>query len=357
VLRPLDPSAIAASTAVSASPAQVHPIYARLLRVLLEQAGADGDRVLAAAGIDPAALMTDDRRIGIETVVRGVEMAIAATGRPWLGLDLGGQAPVSAHGSVGYAVVTARDLGDALRTLARFFSLRSDVFVWRFDDGPDGAALVLTERVPLGAARGFVLDATVAAALRVLEAAIGPLPAGLRIDLPFAAPPWADEYRRFGAALLRFGTRELRIAADTRTMARPCLGADARAHESACRACEEALAELDGGRLAPRVAAMLASAGATELPAMTRVASQCGVSPRTLMRRLKAEGTSYQQLLDEMRQARARWLLEHTAHSIEEIAEALGYVDTSNFSRTVRRWFGCTPRAVREGAKRDDRHG
>jgi len=33
---------------------------------------------------------------------------------------------------------------------------------------------------------------------------------------------------------------------------------------------------------------------------------------------------------------------------VEEIAARLGYVDTSNFSRTVRRWFGATPRELRE---------
>jgi len=331
------------------SPAQVHPIYARLLRVLLEQAGADGDRVLATAGIDPQTLMTDDRRIGVEAVVRAVEVAIAATGRPWLGLDLGAHAPVSAHGSVGYAAVTARDGRAALRTLARFGALRSDAFTWAFDESADGAALRLVERVPLGDARAFVLDATVSAALRVFEASVGPLPPAVVVDFPFAEPAWRDEYRRFGAATLRFGRPELRIAADAATLARPCLGADARAHDAACRACEEAMAELDGGRLAPRVAAMLAAAGPATLPAMTVVASRCGVHPRTLMRRLRAEGTSYQALLDAMRQERARWLLQHTARPIEQIAAELGFVDTSNFSRTARRWFGVTPRAIRAG--------
>jgi len=77
------------------------------------------------------------------------------------------------------------------------------------------------------------------------------------------------------------------------------------------------------------------------------VAARCGISPRTLIRRLHADGATFQQLLDAARQQRALWMLVHTAETMEEIASRLGYVDTSNFSRTVRRWFGATPREVR----------
>lgn len=332
--------------------AQVHPIYGRLLRTLLSQAGADADRLLGVAGIDPQALMTQDAPLGIDAIVRTADMAIAATGRPWLGLDLGAQAPVTAHGSVGYAAVTAPDLREALRTLARFGALRNDAFDWRLDEAPaGGAALRFVGRVPLGAAEGLVVDATVSATLRVLEAAIGPLPATVVVDLPGAEPAWSEQYRRFGAVALCFGRGELRIAADAATLARPCVAADARAHAAACRACEDALAESVGGSLARRVAALLSAAGTAGVPTLSDLGRELGLSPRTLIRRLKAEGTSYQALLDAMRQERARWLLARTRRSIEDIAAELGYVDTSNFSRTVRRWFGTTPRALRAAAR------
>jgi AraC-like DNA-binding protein len=35
---------------------------------------------------------------------------------------------------------------------------------------------------------------------------------------------------------------------------------------------------------------------------------------------------------------------------VEDIAARLGYTDTSNFSRTVKRWFGSTPSALRQGS-------
>ena len=65
------------------------------------------------------------------------------------------------------------------------------------------------------------------------------------------------------------------------------------------------------------------------------------------MRRLAAQGTSFQNLPDVARKARALWLLQHSPDSVETIAAQLGYADTSNFSRTLWRWYGLTPRALR----------
>jgi AraC-like DNA-binding protein len=340
-----------------ASSALVPPIYARLLRMLLQQAEVDGDRVLAAAGLDWATLLADDRRLGRDTIVRLAEGAMAATRRPWLGLDLGCNAPISAHGPLGYAAVTARDLREALETVARYGTIRNDTMLWTCTEGAHGLSMQAAERAELGPVRAFVIDTVLGAVLRIVETAIGQVPEALRVDLPFRAPAWREQYQRFGVEL-RFGQPAFAFHVAAADLATPCLGADAKAHASACRACEEALAEVGGASMAQRVAGLLASvhdAGGGGYPRMAEIAARCGMSPRTLMRHLRADGTGWQELLDDARQQRALWLLQHTGEPVEEIAARLGYVDTSNFSRTVRRWFGATPRELRVRAQVADR--
>ena len=328
----------------------VPPIYARLLRMLLQHADVDGDRVLAAAGLDWATLVTDDKRLGRDTIVRLAEGAMAATRRPWLGLDLGGGAPVSAHGALGYAVVTSRDLREAMLTLARYGTTRNDAMAWHCVDTPLGMTLRAEERTPLGPVRGFVVDTVLAAILRMIETAVGQVPAPIRIDLPLPVPPWRDQYQRFGVAQVRFDQPEFAFHVAQRDLALPCIGADAKAHASACRECEEALAEVAGASMAQRVAGLLASVDDGAYPRMADVAARCGISSRTLIRRLHEDGATFQHLLDAARKQRALWMLVHTGEPVEEIAARLGYADTSNFSRTVRRWFGATPRELREAA-------
>ena len=326
----------------------VPPIYARLLRMLLENADVDGDSVLAAAGLDWPTLVKDDRRLGRETIVALAQGAMAAMRRPWLGLDLGGGAPVSAHGALGYAVVTSRDLREALLTLARYGTTRNDAMAWTCVDTPEGMTMQAEERTALGPVRGFVVDTVLGAILRMIETAVGQVPAAIRIDLPLRVPAWRDQYQRFGVAEVRFDQPAFAFHFAPRDLALPCLGADAKAHASACRECEEALAEVGGASLAQRVAGLLASVDDGAYPRMADVAARCGISARTLIRRLHEDGATFQQLLDAARKQRALWMLVHTAEPFEVIAARLGYADTSNFSRTVRRWFGATPREVRE---------
>jgi AraC-like DNA-binding protein len=68
---------------------------------------------------------------------------------------------------------------------------------------------------------------------------------------------------------------------------------------------------------------------------------------RTFIRKLKVEETSYQSLLDEVRKELVVWYLSNGSMTIEQIADQLGYADTSNFSRVFRRWFNQTPSEFR----------
>jgi len=332
------------------SGALVPPIYARLLRMLLQHADIDGDRVLGGAGLDWDTLVTDERRLGRDTIMRLAEGAMTAMRRPWLGLDLGGGAPVSAHGALGYAVVTSRDLRAAMLTLARYGTTRNDAMAWTCIDTRDGMTMAAVERTDLGGVRGFVIDTVLGAVLRMIETAVGLVPTGLRIALPLPTPPWRDQYQRFGLTEVRFDQPAFAFHVDRCDLALPCIGADAKAHASACRDCEEALAEVAGASMAQRVSGFLAAVGDGGYPRMAEVAARCGISPRTLIRRLHADGVTFQSLLDAARQQRALWMLLHTAEPVEEIAARVGYLDTSNFSRTVRRWFGASPRELREAA-------
>ena len=71
-------------------------------------------------------------------------------------------------------------------------------------------------------------------------------------------------------------------------------------------------------------------------------------SPSTLRRRLRAQDTSYQQLLDELRYARAQQLLGQHSLPIYRIAEALGFKETASFRHAFQRWSGVAPGRFRQ---------
>jgi AraC-like DNA-binding protein len=82
---------------------------------------------------------------------------------------------------------------------------------------------------------------------------------------------------------------------------------------------------------------------------MDSVARQLVMSPRTLRRRLEAEGTSYRALVDEVRQALAEEMLATGALTVEDVAIRLGYAEASSFIYAFKRWKGTTPAAYARG--------
>ena len=85
---------------------------------------------------------------------------------------------------------------------------------------------------------------------------------------------------------------------------------------------------------------------------MADVAAAAGVSRQTLFRQLKAEGTTFEEVLDELRQKLAVNYLGAARASVKETARQLGYADATAFSRAFKRWTGQSPReyVVRSGS-------
>ncbi len=80
---------------------------------------------------------------------------------------------------------------------------------------------------------------------------------------------------------------------------------------------------------------------------MEKVAGSLHMGVRSLQRILSQEGTSYHELLSEVRKQQAQHYLKHSSLSITHIAQNLGYTDSGNFCRAFKRWFDCSPDSYR----------
>lgn len=96
-----------------------------------------------------------------------------------------------------------------------------------------------------------------------------------------------------------------------------------------------------------RVRACLLEMLASGEYAMSSVASKLAISSRTLQRRLSEEGTTFQKILDELREELARHYLSTTDYTSAEISFLLGYEEPNSFFRAFRAWTGQTPEIVR----------
>lgn len=104
-----------------------------------------------------------------------------------------------------------------------------------------------------------------------------------------------------------------------------------------------------GAPLAERVRAALLELLPAGTATMQAVARRLAVSTRTLQRRLREEGTTYQAALQDTREALARHYLARSALPAAEIAFLLGYEDPHSFSRAFQHWTGQSPQQLRAG--------
>lgn len=94
-----------------------------------------------------------------------------------------------------------------------------------------------------------------------------------------------------------------------------------------------------------RVHNLIKAGVAEEFPDFEWVAKQLHTTTGTLRRRLREEGTSYQQLKDDLRRDTAIFNLNKGAMSIEAVAASVGFSEPTSFFRAFKRWTGVTPRA------------
>jgi len=183
----------------------------------------------------------------------------------------------------------------------------------------------------------------VAIATNILRSLCGPDFRLRQVTFAFPRPRSTSLFRSFFDAPIRFGAERNALAFDARWLARPIQTADPYLHAMLA---DDVRRDLD--RLAQsaddtirRVVRSLVAGGRFSAD---DAAAAFGVNRRTLARRLRDRGTTFQALLDDARFGEAQRLLQSSAVAVTEIASRLGYADTATFTRAFRRWSGTSPR-------------
>lgn len=254
-----------------------------------------------------------------------------------------GQLRVSVLTAVpGLLVKNSPDVGTALRSLVQHLHLQDRGAVPTLSVGPASAMLgyvIYEKEVP---ASDQIYAGAMAVACNILRALCEREWRPAEVLFPFRKPGDPAPFRRFFRAPLRFDSEQAALVFPATWLRRPVAGFDPRVRGAA----EALAATLEGKRQANVVAqvrralsTLLVSGRASE----REVAEAFAMHRRTLNRRLRSEGTTFQQLLDEVRFDIARQLLRHTGTPVGQIVTRLAYGSASAFSRAFRRWSGSTP--------------
>ncbi|MCF4763307.1 AraC family transcriptional regulator, partial [Acinetobacter baumannii] len=171
-----------------------------------------------------------------------------------------------------------------------------------------------------------------------------------RVHFSYPRPAHADEYDAlFFAPVMQFDAprTEITFAADYLDL--PIRQDEKTLEEFLKAAPAQLLVKFKNtNSLTSRIREVLKSQIGEEMPTLNDVASMLYLSPQTLRRRLAAEGKSYQGVKDALRRDAAIHLLLNPELTLEDVAQQVGFSETSTFHRAFKKWTGVTPGLYRQ---------
>lgn len=337
---------------MTGTPDSFDVVHARLLRFLpelVEELGGDAQALLRSAGVDPIALAEGSTEATYRQMIQLIERAAETLRCNDFGLRLAVRQGGAMFGPLGQVMKNSRTFGEALAYVGTHAYAHSPAArIWH-KRLPDQAGIfsghdILIDGVPV---RSQAIEQIMLVGhLFALEITGGH--ARVR-KVHFRHQPLSPlaTYRRHFGCEVRFGQNEDGVVYSEADLASPIVTPDPAAYQTA-------ITFIDAQFAAARAPIHALVRGAvmqllwTGESGNARVASELGLHPRTLHRRLGAEGTSFQQVKDEVRRDLLLYYLQQTELDLSTVSEKLGFAEQSVLTRRCRRWFSAPPTQVRQ---------
>lgn len=296
------------------------------------------------SGIDLAVLRADDSYAVSNLQLDELwQHASQLADDPLFGLHFGESLQLSALGVVGEIIKTSDTVGMAVERAAALSHLLTDLF--RVVIEYSGTAftvsfLPLTERTD---AFSFcqTLELFMVFVVHELDGLLLRKIKPVTVRLPYKLENVA-EYTRVFRCNIEKSAVDYALVFDREYQQEPLLTANYDMQQALLRKVNESVT-VTSDSLVEKIRYYLLTNAYLGIPSLVEIAANFNVSPRTLQRKLKEEGISYQDVADEVRKSLAIHYLEEGGYPVKEISYMLGYNELSAFTRAFKRWTGKTP--------------
>lgn len=271
-----------------------------------------------------------------------LEHCAQSAGTPLFGLLLGLHQGLTVFGDLLYLICNANTVGEALLALRDNYAVNNGAVLMTLHEAEGEATLSFSTGAEPSAGQYQAEELVCAAVLKLLRAVTRAdwQPARLLIGHPPLGPE-PGYLAALGLAPV-FSAACTGLVLPSAVLAQPLSTNDCALHQMLAAHIGR-MERLSPAELPVCIEQLLRHLLPSGRATLDKAASWMAVNPRALQRRLAQEGTSFQQLLDQTRQALAHEYLNDPAISMSRLAGLLGYADSSSFSRAFHRWFGTTP--------------
>ena len=306
--------------------------------------------LLRRVGLSEGDLDNRQRRISANAQAKLLECAAEALGDSAFGLHLAQQANLREAGLLFYVTSAARTLGETLPLYERYCRIVNEavrVKPLRIQNG------IVVEINFVGLSRHHLrqnVEFVLAANLKGMRENVGRNIRPIGVTFTHLRNSNLQEFERFFGCPVEYGFAADQWSFSNETLASPLITGDPHLLETLQPFCDQAARERNTavGTLRSSVeneAQKLLPHGKANRQTVARA---LGMSERTLSRKLAGEGTTYDDLVDQLRRSLALQYIKAPSISVSQIAWLLGYEGSTSFSHAFVRWTGRSPSAVRK---------
>lgn len=299
-------------------------------------------RALRDAGADVARFKPSAAGVGGADADALMDAAAEQLGGT-VGLRVAAEIPLGALGPVDYALSTSATVREGLHRLSRYYGVATERVEVVVLESP-AAGLELIRNPAVRHSRHWI-EFSLALITGRLRACVGSAMKLDGVEFAHGAPSSPRAHEAFFGAPVVFGASSDRLLFSPALLDHSLRTAAPVLVETLETKLDEIESAARGDPIVRRARQAIADALGRETIAIDVVARRLAMSRRSFQRHLADHGTSFRDMVDDIRRARAQRLLEERKRSTVEIAAALGFADTGAFFRAFRRWTqGDTPR-------------
>ena len=322
---------------------------ARLVVAALRKHNIDPAPLLQHVGLSEEDLNNDQNRISAAAQGRLLELAAEALHDPALGFHLATTVNPREVGLLFYIASAAKDLGEAIVLFARYCRIVNEAI--RVQLTRRNSDLVVEIRV-VGVPRFRALQNAefgIAVIVKSLREITGRNVHPTKITLAHMRNSTFPEFERLCGCPVEFGGSSDQLVFSNESLAVPLITEDGHLLDALRPICDEAAKQRE---TAPESLRALVENEAQKLlpngkARKQNIAKKLAVSTRTLSRRLASEGTTFEDVVDELRRSLALQYIKTPSISLSQVAWLLGYEGSTSFNHAFKRWTGGSPSAAR----------
>lgn len=333
-------------------------VLSRLAAERVIQRGSDVSPILNKAGL-PMSLMTDTGiRVSVRSQILFLNLVAEALEDNLLGFHIAQDFDIRELGSFYYVMASSEKLGDAIAREAHYSSIVNEGLRISYQR----ASALTVDFEYVGVERHldrhemeFWITCTLRKSRFFTKRELVPN----HVSFVHRHAGDLSEMERYFSCQLNFGGAVDRIAFDLQAADLPLVTADPYLNRFLVEDYEKAISrrQISRNPLRTRVENAITPRLPHGTVSIGNIASDLGMSPRTLSRRLSDEGLTFSAVLDELRNALAERYLQNSDLSISQITWLLGYTEASSFVHAFQRWAGKSPTDARRQITRNSHNG